>query len=46
MHKKANVQIYTEREEVISTLLHTHMYQFIVYNIHIGTYTSWRQESI
>ena len=28
--KKANVQIQTRREEVISTLLHTHMYKFIV----------------
>ena len=36
LHKKANVQIHTRREEVISTLLHTHMYTFIVYNIHIG----------
>ena len=40
MHKMSNVQIHIRREEVISTLLHTHMYRFLVYNIHVGTYTS------
>ena len=31
MHKTANVQIHTRREEVISTLLHTHMHN--IYSI-------------